>query len=242
MKIVNSKKGKNMFEIIVISFFGFIALQLHFHFKNSNIPSQPQYYFEEENYLSKIKSEGARGEFYLYTVSQFSERVRIDARGMVKELGFSDFVFIFDKNTKKFLNARVKFIGSDGFDRGRKIGFYSFDLTDGAHIEVNIHLNLNAYNDFFNDLRIASDVRNQGTNTYFLYSLDTTSSINASHGNTINSVDAIHMTGVYNEYYSDKIAVMIDLVNGLESSDVLQRNICNDLYDRFIKIKSEKTT
>ena len=230
-----------MFEITVIILLVFIFLQLHFHFKNSKLLPRPKYYFEEENYLSNIKSEGAKGDLYFYTIAQFNERVGIKPGGLVKELGFTDFVFIFDKNTKKFLNASVKFIGSDGFDRGKKIGFYNFYSTDDVHIEINIQLNLKEYNDFFNELRMASAERKQGTNSYFLYSLDTTSAINVNQGSTINSVDAIHMTGIYSEYYSDKIGVMIDLVKGLESPDIDQKNICNDLYYRFRKINSEKT-
>jgi hypothetical protein len=230
-----------MFEITVIIFLGIIASQLYCHFKKSKILPQTKYYFEEENYLSDVKSEGTSGEFYLYTVAQFNERVGMEARGLVRELGFSDFVFIFDKNTKRFLNARVKFIGSDGFDRGKKIGYYHFHLIDDAHIEINIHLNLKDYNDFFNELRIASDMRKKGMTTYFLYSLNTTSSINVSQGNTINSINAIHRTGVYSQYHSDKIGVMVDLAKGLESSDIEQKNICTDLYDRFMKINAEKT-
>jgi len=199
-------------------------------------PIEKKYYFEEEIKLNSNHTEGHRTLFYFYTVSQFIETISYTSKGLEKELGFSEFQFIYDRTNKKFYNARVKIIGIDGYDEGKKAGFFTF--FDDV-IEINIQLNLKNYTELFKELRISSKDRALNKKKYFLYDLTGISSMKMSNSELINSVNRISTCHVYDEYYADKNSVMLDLMETIHGSDLEQSKICTDLYAQFMKINTQ---
>lgn len=224
-----------MFELILVALLIFITYQLYL--RNKKVEIKNKFYFAEEGYMSSNKLVGVNTDFYFYTVAEFNEVTQIDNYGVEKKLGFSDFIFIYDKVHKKFITARVSIIGTDSYQRVGKIGFYKYLSNDDYWIELNIRLSLSEYDVFASDLKEAvNDFKEKGERFYFLYSINGRQSFSGDGDYKIFFIDSISKIGKYNSYYADKIGVFNDLKSDAVDLDDRQVDIRNEIMERFNKI------
>jgi len=214
-----------------------IAIVLYrYRYKPIPAPTIP-FYFQEENELS-LATGRYIGKLEFYTISEFCETQSILSSGVEKKLGFSRFPLIFDTNTKKIKDARVTFVGSNGYQRANAIGFYKPLNEEEDWLEITIHFTLDEFDSFFRKLKNHCEDEDSNGSKYFLFSLSTIDSIKTSGGALINAITAISEVGVYDEYYADKIAAMLALEEGLTDPDPKYRGICESFKSRFLELSA----
>lgn len=226
-----------MFEIITSIAIIIIALVL---FNRRPKLDPRKFYFTEESYLLENKKiSNHKTDFYLYTIAEFSEVSTLNDSGVTKELGFSDFIFVYDKISNKFMSARVRIIGADGYDRADKIGFYKFLSDDNDWIELNIRMRLNDYNEFVADLKEHASAREETSkNSFFLYDLSGHHAHVIGGSYVIYYLDSIKKVGVYDAYYADKIGLMSTLYSSDSQSDERQTILRKEFINRFEEVNS----
>ncbi len=228
------------FNVVETFFLVAIIIAVFIFFQKKQQTISPKYYFAEEAHLlQKEKLKSYKTNFYLYTIAEFSEVSSVNENGIVKELGFSDFILIYDKINDVFMSARVRFIGADGYDRSEKIGFYKFLSDDKDWIELNIRLPLNDYNQFIADLKeSAQDRKTTAKNTFFLYDLSGYHAYGIGDDCMVYYIDLIKKIGTYDSYYADKIGLMSTLQSTPSQLDERQSVLRREIMNRFNEINS----
>lgn len=226
-----------MIEFIAVIILALIAFKLYSN--KGKASADEVYYFPEERYLSSGGLVNFKSALNLYTVAEFSETTHANHLGVVKELGFSDFILIYDKFLNKFITARVKIVGADGYARSAKMGFFKYLSSDKDWAELNIHFSLDDYNVFVSEIKEAAAERELlGKRTYFLYELNGYQAFDLGGGDMIYYIDSITKVEKYNDYYADKIGLMIELRSKSNSVDERQAALRKELIDRFDEVNS----
>lgn len=226
-----------MFEIVIVIILAAIAVIVLRGRKN--IKPAKLYFAEESCLLDSKQLMNFKSELYLYTIAEFSEDSVVGASGLVKRLGFSDFIICYDKNRKKFMSVRFQIVAADGYDRAEKIGFYKFISTKDEWIELNVRLTPSNYNEFVADLKEAAQLRrNSSENKFFLYDLCGWQGYSINENNAVYFIDSIRRVGIYNAYYADKIGLMTNLFSSVKSDDQEQDLLMESFRQRFQDINS----
>lgn len=215
-----------------------ICFQLRKNFKGKvNKLSTNNFYFSEENwYLHKEKIIEQKTNIYFYTIAEFNEISSLNNQGLIKKLGFSDFVVVYDKNTNNFLDARVSIVATDGYSNVEKIGFYQYLTSEKDWIELNIRMSIKDFNEFFNELKEAAKLRkSNGTSNYFLYEIIGNSAFKISNDDYTYYLDSISKVGSYDNCYIDKISFMNELSNNINTNSS-QELIKNKIKERLLKV------
>lgn len=226
-----------MIEAIIALLLALIAYKIYLKKSKNNV--YENFYSAEEKYSSSRNLVNFKSDLYLYFIAEFSELTQATHLGVVKKLGFSDFIFIYDKSLKKFITPRVKIIGTNGYTRSSKVGFYKYLSIDKDWMELNIHLSLSDYDAFVNEIKEAAAERESfDKKLYFLYSINGYQSFEMDKNNVIYYIDSILKVEKYNSYYADKIGVMVDLRSNLNQLDQEQEIFKQQLIDRFNEVNS----
>ena len=215
-----------------------ICFQLRKKFKEKvkKLSTNDFYFSEEQWYLQKEKIINQKTNIYFYTIAEFNEISSFNNQGLIKKLGFSDFVVVYDKNTNNFLDARVSIVATDDYSNAEKIGFYQYLTTEKDWIELNLRMSIKDFNEFFNELKEAAKLRkSNGISNYFLYEIIGSSAFKISNDNYTYFLDSFSKVGSYDNYHVDKISFMNELSNNINTNSS-QELIKSKIKERLLKV------
>lgn len=223
-----------MFELVVGVLLGWGMHAFFTRRKKEPTPSK-RYYFDEDA-LPDSERRGEWGEMTFFTIAEFSETRTVGSGGLEKELGFSDFPVLFDRKAERIKVARVTFIGADGYDRGPAIGYFRPLDAGGHHLELTVRFSLSEYDSVFENLKQATERRvATGERTYFLYEMRTRVT-QRQYGQILYEILSFNLVNTYEEYYAEKISVMIEVERGANDTDSSYQVLCQDYLRRFARL------
>lgn len=225
-----------LFVIALLLALIYFQLRKNFKEKVKKLSTNDFYFSEEKWYLQKEKIIKQKTNLNFYTIAEFKEIPSINNKGLIKKLGFSDFVVVYDKNTNSFLEAQVSIVATDSYDKAEKIGFYNHLSNEKDWIELNIRMSIKDFNEFFNELKEAAKLRkSNGVCNYFLYEIIGSSAFKISNEDYIYFLDSFSKVGSYDNYYVDKISFMNELSNNINTNSS-QELIKNKIKERLLKV------
>jgi hypothetical protein len=225
-----------MFELVVGVLLGW-GMHAFFTRREKEPKSSKRYYFDEDT-LPRSDQYGQYGDITFFTIAEFNETRTVGSGGLEKELGFSDYPVLFDREAKRIKAARVTFIGADGYDRGPAIGYFRPLDARGHHLELTVLFSLSEYDSVFENMKQAAERRAAtGERTYFLYEMKT--SVRKSHREQI--LYEIHSFNLAHTYYNEDILlgglnVMIEVERGANDNDSNYQALCRDYLNRFLRL------